>query len=298
MNTPSNAAMTAVEELQQMEDAINQGEIDSVLKGKSDGNRSGNGNGSGSNGPNGTPDDPKGAEKLPGRDDLLAFLEQNADSLPNGAAGLKEMQRTIAAQGNAKRELEERLAKLEEAKKEPEGPTPEEQRRKAILARLPRAQREAMEAMIEEMGLVSRDEIEEEKAVEESTKLTAQSIAEGIEAWGEEFGHMEDDKFIWNPEIFEGVRGLYRDLKSPDKGITPNQLFILHNFDKLIEKAKSEAQGGVGKVDRINRLQRANGMNRNSTSMAPSGPPIREEGDNLEDVTAKAVRNAWRKLVG
>jgi len=290
--------MSAVEELQQMEADINSQAINNMLSSNQSGTTERNGDVRESNGPsNGLPKDPKSAEKLPSRGDVLAFLEENADRLPGGAESFKEIQRSLTSQSSVNKELQERLDALEKANQEPEKPSEEEVRRKNILSRIPRHEREKFQAIIDEMGLVSRDEIEREKIVEESTKLTAQSIEKGIEQWGDEFGHMDGDKFIWNPEIFDGVRDLYRQLKNPEQGITPNHLYILHNFEKLISEAEQRGASGAQGDDRMQRLVRANSMHRSSSSVPRREPDIREDGDTLEDITAKAVKKAWNRLV-
>ena len=294
--TTLSRAADAREELQRMEANMNQSAIDSVMQGKGNDSSPDSSNVSNTDGPDGTPSDSKGAEKLLGRDQLLAFLEENADNLPQGAETFKAMQRSMASQGNEARELRERLDKLEKEQEAPQEPSPEEVRRKQLLQRMPKQQRDLMEAYIEEMGLVSRDELENERQVERSTEHTSQLITEGIEKWGEDFGHMENDKFVWNPEIFDGVRSLYQTLKDPNEGITPNQLYVLHNFDKLMDDAFKRGQGESTGTDRINRLQRANGMARNSSSVPRSEPDLRQDGDSLEDVTAKAVKKAWGRL--
>lgn len=294
----STATISPAEELQQMEAELNAEAINGILSSKQSGTTDRDSDEQDSNGPsNGSPNESKSSEKLPSRGDVLAFLEQNADRLPGGAESFKEIQRTVNNQANSNKELQERLEALEKANEKPQEPSPEEVRRKQLLSRIPRQERERMEALIDEMGLVSRDEIEREKMIEESTKMTAQSIADGIEQWGDDFGYMDGDRFVWNTEIFDGVRDLYRQLRNPEQGITPNHLYILHNFDKLISAAEQRGAEGATEGDRVQRLMRANSMHRSSASVPKSEPNLREDGDTLEDVTAKAVKRAWNRLV-
>jgi hypothetical protein len=294
----STATISPAEELQQMEAELNAESINNLMEQKQSGATGRVGDERDSNGPrNGLPNESKSSEKLPTRGDVLAFLEQNADRLPGGAESFKEIQRTINNQASSNKELQERLEALETANEKPEQPSPEEVRRKQLLSRMPKHERDRLEALIDEMGLISRDEIEREKMIEESTKMTAQSIAEGIEQWGEDFGYMDGDKFVWNTNIFDGVRDLYRQLRSPEQGITPNHLYILHNFDKLMSEAEQRGAQGATGGDRVQRLMRANSMHRSSASVPKGEPSIREDGDTLEDVTAKAVKRAWNRLV-
>ena len=297
--TPASASMSATEELQQMQADMVKGQIDSAMEGKGGGTTPQSANASGSNAPrNGTSGDSTDVEKPAGRNDVLAFLEKNADALPGGAEAFREIQRSVSSQGTANKELMDRLDKLEEGPKEPPKPDPQDVRRKQLLARMPRGQRETFEAMIDEMGLVSRDELDQEAAVERSTEQTRTSITEGIEKWGDHFGRMEGDNFVWNEDDHEEMRELYRSLKDPNEGITPNQLYILQNHEALLEQAAQGGASGAEGTDRINRLHRANGMQRKSSNAPATEPPLKEEGDSLEEITAKAVRRNWKKVFG
>jgi hypothetical protein len=292
----STQTVSAVDELQQMEADINSQAINNMMN--QSGTTERNGNTQASDGPsNGSLENAESVEKRPSRGDVLAFLEENADQLPGGAESFREIQRSLTSQSNTNKELAERLEALEKANEKPPEPSPEEVKRQQLLSRIPKHEREKFQAMIDEMGLVSRDEIEQEKAIEESTKLTAQSIEKGVEQWGDDFGKMEDGQFVWNPEIYEGVRELYRSLKNPEQGITPNHLYILHNYEKLIADAQNKGQSESEYGERMQRLVKANSMNRSSTSVPRSDPSLRQDGDTLEDITAKAVKKAWNRIV-
>lgn len=292
----STQTVSAVDELQQMEADINSQAINDMIN--QSGTTERNGNTQASDSPsNGSLENAESVEKRPSRGDVLAFLEENADQLPGGAESFREIQRSLTSQSNSNKELAERLEALEKANEKPREPSPEEVKRQQLLSRIPKHERDKFQAMIDEMGLVSRDEIEQEKAIEESTKLTAQSIEKGVEQWGEDFGKMEDGQFVWNPEIYEGVRELYRSLKNPEQGITPNHLYILHNYEKLIADAQNKGQSESDYGERMQRLVKANSMNRSSTSVPRSDPSLRQDGDTLEDITAKAVKKAWNRIV-
>ncbi len=97
---------SASDELEQLQSAMNKEAIDSVVAEKGNGTSPGNGNASNTSDPgNGLSDNSNGAEKTPSRQELLDYLEKNADALPGGAELVKQFQRTISQQGNANEEL-------------------------------------------------------------------------------------------------------------------------------------------------------------------------------------------------
>jgi hypothetical protein len=297
--TPASASVSARDELEQMQADMVKGQIDSAMEGKGGNTPPQPANALGSKAPgDGISRDSASVAKPAGRNEVLAFLEQNADQLPGGVEAWKELQRSNASQGTDNKDLKDRLSALEDAGKEPPKENPADTRRKQLLARMPRGQRENLEALIDEMGLVSRDELDQEAAIERSTEQTRTSIDEGIEKWGDHFGRMEDGNFVWNEDDHEEMRELYRSLRNPDEGITPDQLYILRNHDALLEQAAKNGTVTADSADRINRLQRANGMQRKSSNAPRTDPPLKEEGDTLEDITSKAVLKNWRKLFG
>jgi len=288
---------TAANELEQIESDMNKAAIDSVVAAKGSGNAPGTGNAQNKSGPrNGLPDSSNGAEKTPSRDELLAYLEQNADAIPGGAELVKQFQRTISQQGNANKEMEQRLQKLEASSKEPEKPNPADARRKQMLDRMPKQTREMFEAFVDELGLVSRDEMDAEARDQRSMEMTMGAITEGIDQWGEDFGHMDEDeqKFVWNPEIYDGVRDLFTSMRSTSEGITPNQLYILYNFDKLMQTEYERGASGGGATNRTQRVARASGSHNRSSNAPTQEPPLRGESDSLEDVVSKAVLKSWK----
>ena len=228
----------ASDELEQLQFAMNKNAIDSVVAEKRNGTSSGNGNASNNSDPgNGHSGNSNGAEKTPSRQELLDYLEQNADALPGGAELVKQFQRTISQQGNANKELEERLSKLED-------------------------------------------------------------VTKGVDSWGEDFGHMEDDKFVWNPEIYDGVRDLFKSMRSPEEGITPNQLYILYNFDKLMQAEYDRGSSQAGYGNRTQRVARASSSHNRSSNAPMQEPALRQDDDDLDDIVSKAVLKSWKALNG
>jgi len=285
----------ATQELEQIESAMNKDAIDSVMAGKGNGTAPGNGNASNNSDPgNGLSDNSNGAEKTPSRQELLDYLESNADAIPGGADLVKQFQRTISQQGNANKELEERLNKLENANKAPEKPDPADVRRQQLLKRMPKQTQEMFEAFVDELGLVSRHELDAEERDKRSVEMTMGAITEGVETWGEDFGAMDGDKFVWNPDIYDGVRDLFKSMRSPEEGITPNQLYILYNYENLLKAEYERGVSSAGEGDRTQRVARAASSHNRSSNAPTQEPALRQDDDDLNDIVSKAVLKSWK----
>jgi len=289
----------ASEELEQLQFAMNKDAIDSVMAAKGSGTSPGNGNASNSSDPgNGLSDNSNGAEKTPSRQELLDYLENNADALPGGAELVKQFQRTISQQGNANRDLEQRLGKLENTAKGPAKPDPADVRRQQVLKRMPKQTQEMFEAFVDELGLVSREDLDAEARDKRSMEMTMGAITEGVDKWGADFGQMEEDKFVWNSDIYEGVRDLFQSMRSPEEGITPNQLYILYNFDKLMQAEYDRGSSQAGSGNRTQRVARASSSHNRSSNAPTQEPSLRQDDDDLSDIVSKAVLKSWKTLNG
>ena len=278
----------ATQELEQIESAMNKEAIDSVLAAKGNGTSPGNGNASNNSDPgNGLSDNSNGAEKTPSRQELLDYLESNADAIPGGADLVKQFQRTISQQGNANKELEQRLGKLEDANKTPEAPDPADVRRQQLLKRMPKQTQD-------ELGLVSRHELDAEERDKRSVEMTMGAITEGVDSWGEDFGAMDGEKFVWNPEIYDGVRDLFKSMRSPEEGITPNQLYILYNYENLLKAEYDKGASSAGEGGRTQRVARAASSHNRSSNAPTQEPALRQDDDDLNDIVSKAVLKSWK----
>ena len=106
--------------------------------------------------------------------------------------------------------------------------------------------------------------------------------------YGDDFGTMEDGRFIWNPDIKDDARAVLERITSDDTGITPTDLYAI---------LKSRSGGPVSRAN-FNRQRIARGVNGNTVSRsAPNSTRSnltynRERGDTLEDVTDRALLEA------
>tara|TARA_R110002167_G_scaffold114284_5_gene287901 strand:- start:1333 stop:2244 length:912 start_codon:yes stop_codon:yes gene_type:complete len=290
MDNPSAA-------LAQMEASQKMTEIDSALAARRGEAPASTANPNMAKASNGNSNANTSGEKPAGRDQVLQFLEANADHMPGGVEAFKDMQRTISQQGQSNSALETRLGNLENAltENQPEQVDPDTERRRALVNRIPVQQQEAFQALLDEMGYVSRQELAANEADREAYDYTVDTINQGVEAWGEEFGQMEGEQFVWNPEIRDGVRELYQEMLSEDKGITPTQLYKLYKHDQLVEDAYNRGAQEGGGVNRIAHAANARTINQ-STHRAPDNQSIYRQGDSLDTVTERAVLKAFRAM--
>ena len=124
------------------------------------------------------------------------------------------------------------------------------------------------------------------------------AITEGVDKWGTDFGQMEEDKFVWNSDIYEGVRDLFQSMRSPEEGITPNQVYILYNFDKLMHAEYDSGASQAGSGNRTQRVARASSSHNRSSNAPTQEPSLRQDDDDLSDIVSKAVLKSWKTLNG
>ena len=234
-------------------------------------------------------------QKRAGRDQVLRFLEENADNLPGGAATFRDLQRNVTDLGQRNSDTQARRESIESRLGGSEG-TPEERNpddarglhQRQLLDRLRPEQRAMLEAFAEVNGFVRADDVEAAETERLSDEFTSQSIQEGIDLYGGDFGTMEDGRFMWNPDIKEEARAVLERITSDDTGITPTDLFAI---------LKARSGGAINKADayrqRITRGVNANTISRSAPNSTRSNINYnRERGDTLEDVTDRALLDA------
>ena len=260
MDNPSAA-------LAQMEASQKMTEIDSALAARRGEAPASTANPNMAKASNGNSNANTSGEKPAGRDQVLQFLEANASHMPGGVEAFKDMQRTISQQGQSNSALETRLGNLENAltENQPEQVDPDTERRRALVNRIPVQQQEAFQALLDEMGYVSRQELAANEADREAYDYTVDTINQGVEAWGEEFGQMEGEQFK------------------------------LYKHDQLVEDAYNRGAQEGGGVNRIAHAANARTINQ-STHRAPDNQSIYRQGDSLDTVTERAVLKAFRAM--
>jgi len=237
----------------------------------------------------------RSGEKPAGRDQVLRFLEENADSLPGGAATFRDLQRSVTDLGQRNSDTQARLEAIETHLGGSEG-TPEEPnqdetemtRKQALVDRLRPEQKAMLEAFVDVNGFIRQDDVDAAESDKLSDEFTSKSIEEGIDLYGDDFGTMEDGRFIWNPDVKEEARAVLERITSDDTGITPTDLYAI---------LRSRTGGPVSRAN-FNRQRIARGVSGNTVSRsAPNSTRSnlnynRERGDTLEDVTDRALLDA------
>ncbi len=239
-----------------------------------------------------------------GRDELLRYLESDPNAPPGSADIVRGLQRTISTQGDAVKNLEARLDAIEKsaapAPVADSEPTPEELERRKLLNNVNDTQRATIQALIEDMGYVRKDEVERREIESNLDQLVVKDVKGSLDEFGEDFGTIDGDEltsteqFQWNPEIKDGISQLYEKMTSDSHGILPRQLYILHRFPQLIKEAEERGRNGSmpARAADAARVPVSNGSVPNSTSK----PDIYKKGDSVDDVIDRATLVASQQI--
>jgi hypothetical protein len=173
------------------------------------------------------------------------------------------------------------------------------------LAKITPKQWELFDKMAQTRGYVQQGQLDNQQSVDRVNDYLQQSIVEGLDRFGESFGAREEDgQFVFGDNVKESCEQVYERLfDGESRGPTPQDLYILANFDSLIEGAKAQgvaaAKDGTSEQQaknqkRTERVSRAQTENRTTSTTAE--PVVRRKGDSLEDTIARASADAWRNI--
>ena len=156
--------------------------------------------------------------------------------------------------------------------------------------------------MAKAQGLVRREEILAEEKQEQAKSYYDQQIGEATQRFGDRLGFLnEEGQFILSDEAEPEIRAEYERIFDPDRGITAKDLFILAEFDRLIEEAKEEGAQAVQAApasrppvaSRPAPTRRASFTERQSSSI-PGRDNLFKKGDSLDEVVRRAASSAFR----
>lgn len=246
--------------------------------------------------------------KRPGLASVLSYLEEHVDEIPGGAEAVRSIQASQTRQGQRAstaetelREVRERMARLEGrldggGKAEEEAEDPVTAKRRALLARVPRDQKEVMDAYMQEMGVMTRAELEAEQAEEQSQAIADQDTEQGLKMFGDDFGSIGDDgEFRLNPEVAPEAAKILRQVTSDDHGITPFQLYVLAKYADLIKSAeeKGKTAAAEGQTDETRRRVGGSTVRRGAVSQRGEAQ-IYNKGESTGSVIKRALLEAAR----
>ena len=253
-----------------------------------------------------------GAEKPMGRANLLSYLRDNQDELPEGAAEQAtqdQRQLTRLGQENADlksslQEMREEMAELRGRQQAMQSPTPTrpgqqpkgpENEDEQLLSNITPQQTQVLHAFMRRNGYVTQDALNVAEEARRSDQYTQQAIDDGLERWGEAFGaRNEDGTFTYHEEIAAPMQTTL-DRVTEGEGVSPSDLFKLTYFDQLMEAARDEGRG-VGAGDRRSaKLSQAATM-RNSAPAGAGSDIIydKDSGDTGDTVTDRALLSALK----
>lgn len=237
--------------------------------------------------------------KKPGIDQVLKDIEGQFGS--GHAEVIRGLQKNFSQHGEVEarlRQLNTSIQEVEDLKQrlqspEEEGPNP--------LDDVPPEQLELLRNVLEEEGYVRKDELDEQ----DKLVMMEESNLEGVEKFGESFGEVDPatGEFILSQDAQESMAPTYDRVKTED-GMTFSDLYILTNFNKLVESAyKQGAESSVERLraengERVSRAKRGNVTNRNAGGLTRT--PIYDP-EEVKDMSVKGkldsvMSNAFKAL--
>lgn len=231
---------------------------------------------------------------------VLQALERGEQvSSEDAASVIRNLQKSQTDLGQSKSDLIERLARLE-GKLESlpgsgngEGGTEDEAsvKRRELLSRVDPKTKELFSAFVEELGLVSADQLATERADDIASLRSEQSAEKGIADFGDSFGAIDDDgTFHLNSEVAPECKRILDQVTSEEHGITPLQLYILARHGDLVEAAYNKGLNEKTTAGQSETERRRVATTVSRTGGAPaSTAPIYKKGEPVEDVVGRAL---------
>ena len=242
-----------------------------------------------------------------GVDEVLKSLDSSEDEIAKEAARIVRSMQTQV--GNTRSEYKryqqefKNLAdEVQRIKDTQSGETPDPE---DPLNQVKPEQVELFERLATKLGYIKQDTLEQSKIEESTLQFKQTSAKAGMEKWGENFGELDDEgQFHFNEEVMPKVAAVYERYYDPARGVTPEDLFILATYEDRLKESEA-----AGKAAALKEIEDAKGKSSARTSMVKKGMTetgsvsststkdvIYKSGDTLEDVIARASRNAMREL--
>jgi|TARA_R100001530_G_scaffold88287_4_gene61503 hypothetical protein len=251
------------------------------------------------------------AGKRPGIDTVLNDVESqlspgHADVIRGVLTGFH---RTQAEWKTQQAELAEHIAEVKTLRNDLQQPRSEPDPNDPLTNVSPH-QWELFNRMLEQQGIPNRAELDAREVEENQKDYVSEDIDQGIEQWGDQFGHRgPDGNFVYNAEIHDAMQEEFNRLYDPSRGPTARDLYRLVNFDQMIQSAESrgretgQSEQSNGAARRVNEAIRGV-VERTSASSVNPVPLIydrekdrRNSGQiDLDTVVARASAAAMRRL--
>ena len=239
------------------------------------------------------------ATKRPGIDAVLRNVENELGSADADVIRgvLSGYHKTQAEWKQAKSEVQESLNELDELKaaynQEPEVQDPD-------LQRVTPQQWDTFQKMLKQQGVPLRHEMEAEQALEDHRGSVDDDINKGIEEFGEDFGHRDEDgQFVFNADIRNECEQEFQRLYDPEGGPNARDLYRLVKFDELIKQAEDRGSTTTQGNDRRRAREAVRSVvESRSASGGKNRDSIYKPGtsQNFEDVIARASLLSLREM--
>jgi uncharacterized membrane protein len=243
-----------------------------------------------------------GSGRRPGADEVLNYLQEN---YPEARDVVRNWQQTVSRNVNEYNELKAQmldvineLREMKEQRNESEQADSSSREAPAAKGKAPnqaqksynQAQWDLVQSILQDAGVVTKSEVEEEREREETDNYVKQSLSEGLERYGEAFGRKEEDGSVVLNESLKA--DLQKVLERVEKqGLTPLDLALLSG--RLTPAEASQERNGNRSNDQ---LRRANVVQANRSAPKSSRTSIRKKGDSSEDVFDRAFALARQEL--
>lgn len=235
------------------------------------------------------------ASSRPGIDDIKRHLRETMGEHAEGVVNALLRDDTVVKQAEADRrrlrdaidEVEELRESFEEEESDFEDPTQE------ALNNVPPEQIELLEAWMKNQGYIKQDDLTER----DKEEYVWNSNIEGVEMFGEDFGHFDGEDFVLNGDAQESMAPIYERVVD-HQNLDYRDLYVLGNFPALLESAKVQGRNETieeirqANSDRVGNAQRGTVISRN-----PGGSASRQLYDRNEySENGGAKRGGWNRI--
>lgn len=240
-----------------------------------------------------------GAGKL-GIDSALRLVE---DQVGEEAAGvfksvISSHNKTRTEWNQAKDQIAERLAELDEAIASVKGDETPQEETDPALSGIKDSHWDTFRAMARKEGVVLKSELEEQEREAQVKRYVDERLSTGLEQVGDEFGvRDEDGVFHVNEELMEELAAEKDRLYDPNRGPTAWDLFLLARGGVAPKQADLKpVPEPPARVDRVGRARRAMTEQRATSRPAQRQIYSRSKGDTLDDAVQRAASEAFREV--
>lgn len=240
-------------------------------------------------------DEEESGRRTVGVDEALRILrehggEEAANTLlefQRGYTRLNQERSEIDRMRTQMREDREELEQLLQAAEERMGQQEEgEDEEGDDLSKIPPEQQELLQRWLKQNGYVSQEELSQQERDRAVREVVQSANQRGVEKWGDEFGHFnESGEFLVNPEVRDKMAPVFDRLVNQN-GLTFEDLYVLVNYDQLVEQAKEAGRREGRNAANQRETQRQEKLNQSRTagrSSSGASEPVIYDPENEQE---------------